>query len=171
MFRPSLVIIRCFKTVLWRLLCLRFSSTVGCVAPSHIRADCSLLPRFLFWPRTQSWFSSCGVFPPAALCVQTTNTFVFFVLLGVSSCYVVCSDHEHICVFRLAGCFLLLRCVFRPRKTRICDGTKHRTSEAQNASTTVSINSFKTLDDNRWRSKHVVYNVILNRFKRLFVCM
>jgi hypothetical protein len=33
MFRPSFVMIRCLKTVLWRLLCLRvFPSDVGCVA-------------------------------------------------------------------------------------------------------------------------------------------
>jgi hypothetical protein len=47
--RPSLVIIRCYKIVLWKLLCLLFSSNVGCEAPSHIRvfhgAACLLLPR------------------------------------------------------------------------------------------------------------------------------
>jgi hypothetical protein len=36
MFRPSLVIIRCFKIVRWRLLCL-LSSNVGCEVTSHIR--------------------------------------------------------------------------------------------------------------------------------------
>jgi hypothetical protein len=38
MFRRSLVIIRCFDTVLWRLLCLRFffSSNGGWVAPLYI---------------------------------------------------------------------------------------------------------------------------------------
>jgi hypothetical protein len=55
MFRPSLVIIKCYKIVLWRLLCLLFSSTVGSEAPSHIRvfrgAACFLLPRCVFRPR------------------------------------------------------------------------------------------------------------------------
>jgi hypothetical protein len=32
-------------------------------------------------------------------------------------------------------------------------------------------NSFKTPDDDQWRSKHVVYNVVLNRLKRLIVNM
>jgi hypothetical protein len=51
-------------------------------------------------------------------------------------------------------------------ETRVCDGTTHRTSEVQNASTAVSTTSSKTPDDDpRWL-KHVVYNVFLNRFKR-----
>jgi hypothetical protein len=56
MFRLSLVIIRHFKTVLLRPLCLRvFPPNVGCVAPTHIRvfrgAACLLLPSCVFIPR------------------------------------------------------------------------------------------------------------------------
>jgi hypothetical protein len=41
----------------------------------------------------------------------------------------------------------------------------------KNASTAVSTNSFKAPDDDQWGSKHVVYNVVLNRFKRLIMYM
>jgi hypothetical protein len=35
------------------------------------------------------------------------------------------------------------------QKTRMCDGSTHRILEAQNASTAVSTDSFKTLDDDQ----------------------
>jgi hypothetical protein len=54
-FRLSLVNIRCYKIVLWKLLCLLFSSNMGRETPSHIRvfrgAVCLLLPRSMFRPQ------------------------------------------------------------------------------------------------------------------------
>jgi hypothetical protein len=59
----------------------------------------------------------------------------------------------------------------QPTETRMCVGTTHRKLETQNASTAVSTISFKTPDDDQRRSKHVVYNVVLKKFKDLLcVC-
>jgi hypothetical protein len=56
-------------------------------------------------------------------------------------------------------------------ETWMWDETTHRTLEAQHKSTVVSTNSFKTPYDDQWESKHVVYNVDLNKLKRLIVYM
>jgi hypothetical protein len=56
-------------------------------------------------------------------------------------------------------------------KTQMCDGTRHGTLEAQNISIALSTHSFKTPDDDQSWSKHAVYNVVLNRFKRLTMYM
>jgi hypothetical protein len=56
-------------------------------------------------------------------------------------------------------------------KTQMCYGTRHQTLEAQNISIALSTHSFKMPDDDQSWSKHAVYNVVLNKFKRLTVYM
>jgi hypothetical protein len=88
MFRPSLVIIRCFKTVLETAVLAFCASNILCVVPSHIR------------------------------------------------------------VFRRAGCFPLLHCVFKPRVAYTIPWLDILTSESADSSQIRSEPKQKRSDEN-----------------------
>jgi hypothetical protein len=75
-----------------------------------------------------------------------------YMVLGNSSCCVVCLDGNTLCWVTLP----LLLCVSTEIHGRV-DGTTHGISESLNGSTAVSINNFEHLVIYQCRSKHVVH--------------